>query len=113
MPNKLTINHIMNMIQAHNELCAYAPQAHRMGAYIEIEDDTGCISPLFDESYIFNTKQFWDLLKENYTEDFMESLMGAKFEKCPTTLYLEANIDVFRSSGEIEQYRIIVSIWER
>lgn len=119
MPNKLTINHIMNMIQAHNELCAYAPQAHRLGAYIEIKGGDIEFSgepqflQMFSDSYIFTSKQLWDLLWADYTEDFIKVFVNAKFETMPTTSYLEANFEVAYPDDKIIAYRVIVSIWER
>ena len=118
MPNKLTINHIMNMIQAHNELCAYAPQVHRLGAYIEIkggeiEFGEPQFLDMFSDPYIFTSKQFWDLLNDDYTEDFIKVFVNAKFETNPATNYLEANFDVAYPDDKIIAYRVIVSIWER
>lgn len=115
MPNKLTINHIMNMIQAHNELCAYAPQAHRLGAYIEISSDQCANSffSMFSDPYIFTSKQFWDLLNDEYAEDFIKAFVNAKFEYCSNVNYLEANFKVDFGKDGIASCRVIVSIWER
>lgn len=115
MPNKLTINHIMNLIQAHNELCAYAPQAHRLGAYIEISSDESANSfiSMFSDPYIFTSKQFWDLLNDEYAEDFIKVFVNAKFEINPATNYLESNFDVAYPDDKIIACRVIVSIWER
>ena len=113
MPNKLTINHIMNMIQAHNELCAYAPQAHRMGAWIDLDEGTGFIMQMLSESYIFTSKQLLDLLHEDYEDVFIEQLMNAEFKTNPATNYVEAEFDVRHSCKWVKHYRVIVSIWER
>lgn len=113
MPNKLTINHIMNMIQAHNELCAYAPQAHRLGAWIDIDTGDGYTIQMFSESYIYTSKQLWDLLREDYEEDFIEKFVNAEFKTNPLTNYIEAEFDIRHSNKWTQHYRVIVSIWER
>lgn len=121
MPNKLTINHIMNMIQAHNELVELTPITQRLGAYIEFDDGgifgdgktgAGLISLSFE--YFFSVRQLWDALNDNFSEEFLKTLMCANFKTNPNTLYLEAEFDFHDSmTDEITHYRFVVSIWER